>query len=165
MLWAVCEAEIQRWCCCNLLIQKTHAWPLHQAIEHRNITFAAACMVGAGVCNPHTVKPGATACSSKMQPSNDKLYAGLEPVAALLAMALDSSLANIPDISLQAVHLLITPDLLPLLAKPTDPEQVLLPLLPWLAATSSTICTCCAGILLFDKAAGVIAAGLSSQQK
>ena len=165
MLWAVCEAEIQRWCCCNLLTQKTHAWPLHQATEHTNITFAAACMVGASDCNPHTVKLGATACSSNMKRSNDKLYAGLEPVAALLAMALDPSLASIPDISLQAVHLLVTPDLLPLLAKPTDPEQVLLPLLSWLAATPSTICTCRARILLFDKAAGVIAAGLSQQQK
>ena len=52
---------------------------------------------------------------------------GLEPVAALLAIALDPSLGSVAGLSMQAVHLLVSPDLLPLLAKPTDPEQVMPP--------------------------------------
>ena len=45
-------------------------------------------------------------------------------MAALLAIALDPSLGSVAGLSMQAVHLLVSPDLLPLLAKPTDPEQV-----------------------------------------
>ena len=62
-------------------------------------------------------------------------------MAALLAIALDSSPGSVPGLSMQAVHLLVSPDLLPLLAKPTDPEQVLLPSRPHRAPRLLDDCT------------------------
>ena len=45
-------------------------------------------------------------------------------MGALLALMLEPGSPSLQGLSMQAAHVLLSKDLLPLLAKPTDPEQV-----------------------------------------